>query len=77
MAVPERLAEGQVWTKDDFSMGRVLGTGSFGRVSLATHKEKGFVCAIKALSKAHIIKNQQASTAPRRPEHLPMQLYLP
>ncbi len=38
----------------------MLGTGSFGRVCLAVHKEKGFVCAIKALSKAHIIKNQQA-----------------
>lgn len=59
-AQPEKLAEGQTWTTNDFSMGRVLGTGSFGRVSLATHKEKGFVCAIKALSKAHIVKNQQA-----------------
>ena len=44
----------------DFDFGKVLGTGSFGRVCLAVHKDKGFVCAIKALSKAHIIKNQQA-----------------
>jgi protein kinase X len=46
---------------EDFEVGRVLGTGSFGRVSLARHKSSGLVCAIKALSKAHIVKNQQAS----------------
>lgn len=40
-------------------VGRVLGTGSFGRVSLARHRASGQVCAIKALSKAHIVKNQQ------------------
>ena len=40
-------------------MGQVLGTGSFGRVSLARHRATGRVCAIKALSKAHIVKNQQ------------------
>lgn len=44
---------------EDFEMGRVLGTGSFGRVSLARHRATGVVCAIKALSKAHIVKNQQ------------------
>ena len=38
----------------------MLGTGSFGRVCLAVHKENGLVCAVKALSKSHIIKNQQA-----------------
>lgn len=46
---------------EDFEVGRVLGTGSFGRVSLARHRGTGMVCAIKALSKAHIVKNQQAS----------------
>ena len=44
---------------EDFEVGRVLGTGSFGRVSLARHRASGLVCAIKALSKAHIVKNQQ------------------
>lgn len=46
---------------EDFEVGHVLGTGSFGRVSLARHRGTGMVCAIKALSKAHIVKNQQAS----------------
>ncbi|KAL4424995.1 hypothetical protein ABPG77_002880 [Micractinium sp. CCAP 211/92] len=46
---------------EDFELGRVLGTGSFGRVSLARHHGTGMVCAIKALSKAHIVKNQQIS----------------
>lgn len=50
----------------DFSLGPVLGTGSFGRVLLAHHKQTGKTCAIKALSKAHLVKNQQArGAAPR------------
>lgn len=44
---------------EDFKVLRVLGTGSFGRVSLAKHVATGQVCAIKALSKKHILKNQQ------------------
>ena len=44
----------------DFIQGPILGTGSFGRVSLAHHRVTGDVCAIKALSKAHLVKNQQA-----------------
>ncbi len=48
----------------DFIPGPILGTGSFGRVFLAHHKHMGDICAIKALSKAHLVKNQQASQAP-------------
>ena len=44
----------------DFIQGPILGTGSFGRVSLAHHRVTGDICAIKALSKAHLVKNQQA-----------------
>lgn len=43
----------------DFEVGKVLGTGSFGRVCLARHHATGSWCAIKTLLKAHIIKNQQ------------------
>lgn len=43
----------------DFAIGPVLGTGSFGRVSLARHNATGVMCAIKALSKSHVVKNQQ------------------
>jgi len=46
-------------TLKDFKLDRVLGTGSFGRVSLARHIATERVCAIKALSKANIVKNQQ------------------
>ena len=49
----------RAWTLDDFKLGPILGTGSFGRVSLAKHKVTSAVCAIKALSKAHVVKNQQ------------------
>ena len=50
----------------DFTQGPILGTGSFGRVLLASHKQTGKICAIKALSKAHLVRNQQASRH-RRP----------
>lgn len=43
----------------DFTMGRVIGAGSFGRVFIATYKPSGRVYAVKALSKAHLVKNQQ------------------
>ena len=46
----------------DFTLGPVLGTGSFGRVSLAKHNITGVMCAVKALSKAHVVKNQQVSS---------------
>ena len=46
---------------DDFEIGRVLGTGSFGRVCLARHKATNTVIAIKSLLKARIIKNQQVA----------------
>ncbi|KAI5076604.1 hypothetical protein GOP47_0008669 [Adiantum capillus-veneris] len=44
---------------EDFEMGRVIGTGSFGRVYLAHKKANGQVFATKALSKACIINQRQ------------------
>ncbi|DBB07731.1 TPA: hypothetical protein ACH3X3_009153 [Trebouxia sp. C0006] len=49
----------QSHTLKDFKLDRILGTGSFGRVSLARHIATGRICAIKALSKANVVKNQQ------------------
>jgi len=46
---------------NDFAIGRVLGTGSFGRVYLARHIPTNTVCAIKSLLKAHILKNGQVA----------------
>ena len=51
----------------DFAMGPVLGTGSFGRVSLARYNKTGVMCAIKALSKSHVVKNQQVSRIQSEP----------
>jgi len=62
-AAADRLAPpaDRPWCLSDFTFGPVLGTGSFGRVALATEKRSGGRCAVKTLSKAHIVKNQQAS----------------
>ncbi|MEW5318671.1 MAG: hypothetical protein WDW38_009876 [Sanguina aurantia] len=43
----------------DFDVVRIVGAGSFGRVSLATHRRSGVLVAIKCLSKAAIIKDNQ------------------
>lgn len=44
---------------DDFDTGVTLGTGSFGRVRIATHKGTQTPWAIKMLKKAEIIRMQQ------------------
>ena len=46
---------------DDFELGRILGTGSFGRVLHCTHKATGMHVAIKILSKAQILKTKQVN----------------
>ena len=44
---------------DEFTLGVTLGTGSFGRVRLATRTADGTVWAIKMLKKAEVIRLQQ------------------
>ncbi len=43
----------------------MIGTGTFGRVSVARHKASGTTVVVKSLSKAACIKDGQASAAPR------------
>lgn len=47
------------FSMDDFDTGVTLGTGSFGRVRIATHRETQTPWAIKILKKAEIIRMQQ------------------
>lgn len=44
---------------DDFDVGVTLGTGSFGRVRFATHKDTTTQWAIKILKKSEVIRLQQ------------------
>lgn len=47
-------------TLADFHVMRTLGTGSFGRVVLAQHKQKeGKLLAIKMMEKKHVVKTKQ------------------
>eukprot|EP00928_Gymnodinium_smaydae_P084828 TRINITY_DN680_c1_g3_i1.p2 TRINITY_DN680_c1_g3~~TRINITY_DN680_c1_g3_i1.p2 ORF type:complete len:323 (+),score=76.17 TRINITY_DN680_c1_g3_i1:75-1043(+) len=46
-------------TYTDFTIGKTLGTGAFGRVRFVTHKGNGRHYALKALKKAGIIKMKQ------------------
>lgn len=47
---------------EDFDTGVTLGTGSFGRVRIATHKTTQTPWAIKILKKAEIVRMQQVRT---------------
>jgi aurora kinase len=37
--------------KEDFFMGKKLGKGRFGDVFIVKHKQNGFICAMKVISK--------------------------
>ncbi|KAJ7290885.1 hypothetical protein O6H91_Y293200 [Diphasiastrum complanatum] len=58
-----RLPNSKVWYEnchiEDFELGCILGTGSFGQVHLAYYKATKQVCATKSLSKAVIVKTKQ------------------
>jgi serine/threonine protein kinase len=44
---------------DDFEVGVTLGTGSFGRVRFATHKDTTTQWAVKVLKKSEVVRLQQ------------------
>eukprot|EP00439_Symbiodinium_sp_Y106_P070075 s2721_g12.t1 len=50
---------GEKLSVSDFSLGKTLGTGAFGRVRFVTHKSSGRHYALKTLKKAAIIKMKQ------------------
>ena len=43
----------------NFELGPIIGTGSFGIVPIAKHRDSGLVVAVKILSKAHVAKTKQ------------------
>merc|ERR1719380_491362 len=54
-----RDLSGKQLTSADFTLGKTLGTGAFGRVRFVTHKTSGNIYALKTLKKASIIKMKQ------------------
>ena len=44
---------------DDFTVLKVIGTGSYGKVVLSQFKSSGEIYAIKTLKKKHLIKKNQ------------------
>lgn len=51
--------DGQKLTLDDFILVKVLGKGSFGKVTLCQHKETRQYYALKVLSKPNVLKHKQ------------------
>ena len=47
----------QMWSLDDFELGKRLGEGKFGRVYLAREKKSKYIVALKVLEKKQLSKN--------------------
>jgi len=47
----------------DFDLGKTVGTGSFGRVCVATHRDTNTFWAIKQLAKSAVLETQQVSSS--------------
>lgn len=59
MADPKDLSDCKDLAVGDFTLGKTLGTGAFGRVRIVTYKKTSNVYALKTLKKAAIIKMKQ------------------
>ncbi len=62
-STPAKPARSRTLTRADFAWVRVIGAGSFGRVSLARNLESGQLVAIKTLSKVAVIRENQVGHA--------------
>ncbi|MBS1889854.1 MAG: hypothetical protein JST59_01045 [Actinobacteria bacterium] len=58
---------------NDFTILKELGRGKFGRVSMVIHKATGFLCAMKAIGKETIRKENLAGQLARE---IKIQLFL-
>ena len=52
---PQKNTEPKKFQKSDFVVGKKLGKGQFGEVMLVIHKETGFLCGMKVMSKKQIV----------------------
>lgn len=57
-----QIPRGEKLTVGDFSLGKTLGTGAFGRVRFVTHKGNGRHYALKTLKKAWSLQHPGCST---------------
>lgn len=48
----------KVWSLNDFDIGKVLGSGMFGKVYLAREKTTNFVLALKMIYKAELLEHR-------------------
>lgn len=44
----------KMFKRSDFIVGKKMGKGQFGEVMMVVHKETGFLCAMKVMSKKQI-----------------------
>lgn len=54
---PTPPAARQMWSLDDFELGKRLGEGKFGRVYLAREKKSKYIVALKVLEKKQLSKS--------------------
>ena len=56
---PNKVSISRKTSLRHFELGPIIGTGSFGIVPIAKHRDSGLVVAVKILSKAHVAKTKQ------------------
>ena len=64
---------GREFKRSDFAVGKKLGKGQFGEVMMVIHKETGFLCAMKVMSKKQIREEKYENQVARE---LSIQFYL-
>lgn len=55
----EQKQQFRIWTINDFEIGKLLGSGKFGKAYLAREKETKFVIVLKILKKKELVKYNQ------------------
>ncbi len=65
---PKKVFDPRDWSLKNFEVGRPLGKGMLGHVYLAREKKSKFVVALKAMSKAQLLKLGMASQVRREIE---------
>ena len=63
----------RVFSKSDFLIGKKMGKGQFGEVMLVQHKETGFLCGMKIMSKKELKSQKYENQIARE---LSIQFYL-
>lgn len=55
--IPKKYIAQNLWSIEDFEIGKKLGSGRFGKVYLVRERKTHFICALKIIFKSQIVSN--------------------